>query len=269
MTSPATAPLQAMLDQDGDYRPWTPKLKLQGLGPNDLPPHSALASHQTSPPELSIFLQHLFFEVHQHFAIKSSDIGTSKNSVTARGTTFPVVVHKTKCIDEEGLLWFGRRSEHDEGKPVAFEELREVLMRNHERNEAEYTPAIYDVNVLVDWDGDLGGREFGWEGGSVERVEMRSEFYCFTSRLNIPPIWSCQNGLNETLTNCSNPNASQNARSRFERPRIHRPPPFLYQQDFSLRGSNRHTASHQSFHIPCACVISQPLTCQHHFQFHP
>jgi hypothetical protein len=179
MVSPATALPPASSDQDGEHRPWTPKLKLQGLGPNDLPPHPDLASHQASPPELSLFLIRLLEEVQRHIEIKSTDIGTSKDSVTARGSAYPIVVHKTKCKDGEGLLWFGRRSEHEEGKPVGFEELRGVMMRDHERNEAEYTPAVYGVNVLVDWKGELSGREFRWEGGDVGDVEMRGEFGCF------------------------------------------------------------------------------------------
>ena len=166
----------AALDQHGNDKAWVPKLRNHGLGPNDLPPHRDLASLQASPPDLSTFLQQLFREVHRHFAIQSSDIGTSKDSVTARGTSYPVVVHKTKCKDEEGLLWFGRRSVHEEGKPVGFEELRNVLMRGHERNEAEYTPAIYDVNVLVDWEVDLAGKTFPCEGGDIGDVEMRSMF---------------------------------------------------------------------------------------------
>ncbi|KAF2684842.1 hypothetical protein K458DRAFT_417704 [Lentithecium fluviatile CBS 122367] len=151
----------------------TPKLKLQALGPNELPWHPDLASHQTSPPDLSAFFEALFQEVRDHFNIPTSDIGTSKDSVTSRGKTYPVVVHKTKCVDREGLLWFGRRSEHEEGEPVGFENLRAVLMKEHERNEQEYTPAVYDVNVLVNWEGVVRGKDFCFKDAAVEDVEMR------------------------------------------------------------------------------------------------
>ena len=65
---------------------------------------------------------------------------------------------------------------------MRFEELSGCLMREHERHEAEYTPAIYDVNALVEW--DFGEQEAAvvvvrGDGEKEERrvkdVEMRSK----------------------------------------------------------------------------------------------
>jgi hypothetical protein len=212
MAAPATAPPRPTSDHAMEPQPWTPKLKLRGLGPNDLPPHPDLVGRQTSPPSISTFLQNLYREVHQHFDTQSTDIGSSKDSVTSRGTTYPIVVRKTKCKDKEGLVWCGRRSEHEERKPVGFEELRGVLMVNHEKNETEYAPAIYDVNVLVDWEADLKGNEFSWDDAAVEGVEMRSKcYYPFCSIcFSYPPFHI---GLKEVLICRSNANAPQDARN--------------------------------------------------------
>jgi hypothetical protein len=90
--------------------------------------------------------------------------------VSANGTTYPIVVRKSKCKDDDGLLWFGRCSEHSE---VGYEDLRDLLMRNHEKNEAGYTPAIYDVNVLLDWEEHLKGMEFKCGSDLIYDVEMR------------------------------------------------------------------------------------------------
>jgi hypothetical protein len=38
---------------------------------------------------------------------------------------------------------------HDD---VSYEEMDGVLRENHDKNEMEYTPAIYDVNTVLEWE---------------------------------------------------------------------------------------------------------------------
>ncbi|KAL1595858.1 hypothetical protein SLS60_009548 [Paraconiothyrium brasiliense] len=75
-------------------------------------------------------------------------MGEARESVDAAGQKHPIVIEKLKKKDDVEGTWFARRSLHEE---VSYEELDEVLRRNHERNEMEYTPAIYDVNTLLEW----------------------------------------------------------------------------------------------------------------------
>ncbi|KAF1954018.1 hypothetical protein CC80DRAFT_595552 [Byssothecium circinans] len=150
-------------------------LTLEPFGPDDIPPHPDFQSQQTDPPPLHTFLNAVFIEAEKELAVPRTNIGKFKGSVS--GT--PVAVEKWKSSEKidggDEIVWFGRTSEHEEGKLVTFKELDACLMKGHEKHEAEYTPAVYDVNTLVEW--DFGGEEMVWRAGEREGkmkdVEMR------------------------------------------------------------------------------------------------
>lgn len=137
------------------------RLKLAPLSScSDVPPHPELAASQKDAPELDAFLKGLYHEAEANDFSVFKKIGSAKSQVDGHA----VVVDKLKYQEKEeegGELWFGRRSEHEQGKPVKFEELEIMLRKDHEKNEANYTPAIYDVNTVLEW--DLKGKSLEWE----------------------------------------------------------------------------------------------------------
>ncbi|KAF2644298.1 hypothetical protein P280DRAFT_229412 [Massarina eburnea CBS 473.64] len=139
-------------------------LTLEPLGTNDLPLHPELHSWQIYPPSIEKFVGDVYAQAVTELDRPRKEIGVFKSEVEKTR----VVVKKWKTDGSGGLTWFGRTSEHEEGNLVAFTDLHACLMRGHEKNEAEYTPAIYDVNTLLEWDveGVL------W-GGRISDVEMR------------------------------------------------------------------------------------------------
>ncbi|KAJ4301239.1 hypothetical protein N0V90_003330 [Kalmusia sp. IMI 367209] len=143
----------------------TPRLlRLVPLGVNDVPEHLELAAAQSNAPSVSAFLAQCLREAGQEDFGGFAKTGEVKESVAVSGGRFPVVVEKLKKKGEEGGMWFGRRSVHAD--EVSFEELDAVVRTGHEKNEMEYTPAIYEANTLVEWG-------FGEAIEGVKDVEMR------------------------------------------------------------------------------------------------
>lgn len=147
-------------------------LRLVPLTPNDLPPHPDLQSHQSDPPSLESFLGNLAAEAQQEDFSEFQKIGTVKFKVTSAGKDYPTPVDKIKKKDKDGGMWFARRSLHEEGEPVTYEELDRVIRQDHDHNEMAYTPTIYECNVLCDWAPTL---EAGIDG--LEAVEMRRKWW--------------------------------------------------------------------------------------------
>ncbi|PVI00373.1 hypothetical protein DM02DRAFT_394861 [Periconia macrospinosa] len=170
---------------DGNSSPkrpsWPKRLTLVPLDVHQVPVHPELEGHQKNSSTVDDFLRKLFVEADAEIDRPRKSIGRFKDEVDGGdGKKYAVEVLKWKSEYEGGRgTWFGRSSEHEEGKPAGFEELRKCLMKGHERNEAEYTPAIYDVNTVLEW--GLEGQEVAWKvdgkdgvrEGLMRDIEMR------------------------------------------------------------------------------------------------
>lgn len=120
-------------------------LALLPLGVSQVPQHPELGVDQHSPPGVGAFVTQCLHEANEEDFSGFQKMGEARESVSGAGT---VTIEKLKKKDKVEGTWFARRSFHEE---VTYEELDEVLRKNHERNEMEYTPAIYDVNTLLEW----------------------------------------------------------------------------------------------------------------------
>lgn len=120
-------------------------LALLPLGVSQVPRHPELNHEQHSPPGVGAFVTQCLHEANEEDFSSFQKMGEARESVPGAGA---VVIEKLKKKDKVEGTWFARRSFHEE---VSYEELDEVLRRDHERNEMEYTPAIYDVNTLLEW----------------------------------------------------------------------------------------------------------------------
>ena len=143
-------------------------LKLLPLNVNQVPYHPDLhadgASHH--PPALSSFLAQCLKEANEEDFSTFQRMSEARETYEAEGKKYSVVIEKLKKKDDVEGTWFARRSLHEE---VAFEELDGVLRKNHEKNEMEYTPAIYDANTVLVW-----RVEEEFEG--MSDVELRSKW---------------------------------------------------------------------------------------------
>lgn len=153
----------------GDRGTTRRRLVLKPLGMNDIPPHPDLEGHQSNPPDLSTFLGELFAEAKAEDFSTFQKIGTLNDHIS---TDIPVRVEKLKNKDEEnGDVWFARRSEHEERKPLKFLDFYNYVTSNHEQYEMRYTPNIYEANVLLEWSKETSAvPKVPWMGG----FEMRS-----------------------------------------------------------------------------------------------
>lgn len=208
----------------------TKRLTLTPLGVDQVPIHPELEALQQNPPAVDEFLREVFVEADAEIERSRKSIGKFKDEVEGGdGGKFPVEVAKWKSEGGRGVgTWFGRSSEHVEGKPVGFEELRACLMKGHERNEAEYTPAIYDVKTVLEW--DLSGREVAWKDeqkeGTMKEIEMRSELIdagSLGTNPNPNPALECVERGCMLMCMCvdSNADASYDARRYSRRSRLH------------------------------------------------
>ncbi|KAJ4344776.1 uncharacterized protein N0V89_012520 [Didymosphaeria variabile] len=123
-------------------------LKLLPLGVSQVPRHSDLHAEQNSPPGVAAFVTQCLKEATEEDFSSFHKMGEARENVDTDGKKHPIVIEKLKKKDDVEGTWFARRSLHEE---VSYEELDEVLRKDHERNEMEYTPAIYDVNTLLEW----------------------------------------------------------------------------------------------------------------------
>lgn len=120
-------------------------LALLPLGVSQVPMHPELSHEQHSPPGVGAFVMECLDEANEEDFSSFQRTGEARESVPGARA---IVIEKLKKKDKVEGTWFARRSFHAE---ASYEELDEVLRKNHERNEMEYTPAIYDVNTLLEW----------------------------------------------------------------------------------------------------------------------
>jgi hypothetical protein len=123
-------------------------LALLPLGVSQVPRHDELSHEQHSPPGVGAFITQCLKEANEEDFSAYQRMGEARESVQAGGKMHALVIEKFKKKDDVEGTWFLRRSLHEE---VSYEELDEVLRKDHERNEMEYTPAVYDVNTLLEW----------------------------------------------------------------------------------------------------------------------
>ena len=153
-------------------------LRLVPLGADEVPGHAELAGGRAEAPSLRGFLERCLAEAQAEDYAAFRKTGEVVERVGGSGgdggggETFEVRVEKLKRREGGGETWFGRRSLHEEGKPVGFGELEGLVRKGHERGEMEYTPAIYDVNTLLEW--TVGERDL--EGVGMSEVELRRKF---------------------------------------------------------------------------------------------
>ncbi|KAF1838610.1 hypothetical protein BDW02DRAFT_488663 [Decorospora gaudefroyi] len=71
-----------------------------------------------------------------------------------QGQAMPVPVSVERRIKPMNkAMWLARSSTHC-GAHVELSELGELLSQDHSRNEAVYTPSVYDANELLSWEGE-------------------------------------------------------------------------------------------------------------------
>ena len=142
-------------------------LKLLPLNVNQVPWHPDLHAQEAThrPPALAGFVKQCLNEASEDGLATFQKMGEAKETYEVGGKKRVVVVEKLKKRDDVEGTWFARRSVHED---VSYEELDGVLRKQHERNEMEYTPAIYDVNTVLEW-------KVEEEIEGVRDVELRGE----------------------------------------------------------------------------------------------
>ncbi|KAJ4352697.1 hypothetical protein N0V95_004022 [Ascochyta clinopodiicola] len=134
-------------------------LSLQRLRIEDVPQHPEFTSPSASAPALATFLAAVFREAlaedfETGFTVEGSWAPTGKNvritGLDGSHATVPVSVEQRKKGKGE-KTWFARRSKHLESD-VRHTELDSLLMNDHSWWEYQYTPDLYDGNLLLEWD---------------------------------------------------------------------------------------------------------------------
>ncbi|KAL9578593.1 MAG: hypothetical protein Q9212_005619 [Teloschistes hypoglaucus] len=109
---------------------------------DDILPHRfKLISEKTSRPADSI-VQLLKYEI----------LGQTLGEIPWESYYLPR--NPPKDVGETGEAWFARSSEHpDEPQKgtASFSEFESSLRDNHSEHEAEYTPAVFDARLVLDW----------------------------------------------------------------------------------------------------------------------
>ncbi|KAF2854649.1 hypothetical protein T440DRAFT_416083 [Plenodomus tracheiphilus IPT5] len=158
-------------------------LNLNRLSLSQLPAHPEFpASHRASSVSLSQFLNNLIAEVgrvklnedvtsHGSWSPKDTEsklcpyirmpslsesllLGSVPETVRTQSTqleTISVPIEVRKWVKRmNNSAWLGRSSLHL-GTQVRYEELDELLSRDHGHKEARYTPNLYDTNEILVW----------------------------------------------------------------------------------------------------------------------
>lgn len=165
-----------------------PYLSLQRLRVEDVPQHPEFVTPATNAPALTTFLAAVFKEaLNEDFESGFTTEGNwtpSGRNVKIAGidggmSTVPVSVEQRKRGKGE-QTWFARRSIHLE-TDVRHTELDSLLMNDHSWWEYQYTPDLYDGNLLLEWDASTLEeaaasikQEFG-----IGQIEMRSELFYY------------------------------------------------------------------------------------------
>ncbi len=189
-------------------------LSLQRLRVEDVPQHPAFTtSAATNAPALSAFLAAVFKEALDEdfetgFSLEGNWAPTGKNiritGIDGGVSTVPVSVEQRKKGKGE-QTWFARRSKHLE-TDVRHTELDSLLMNDHSWWEYQYTPDLYDGNLLLEWDAAILEEAAASikQETAIGNVEMRSKFSSHCSCLT-----ELHGGIHEialclTVISCSN-----------------------------------------------------------------
>lgn len=134
-------------------------LSLNRLHLADVPQHPELPSPAANAPALTTFLDAVFTEALKEdfetgFSVEGTWAPTGKNiKITGQdgGTAHVPVSVEQRKKGKGDATWFARRSKHLE-TDVRHTELDALLMNDHSWWEYQYTPDLYDGNMLLEWD---------------------------------------------------------------------------------------------------------------------
>ncbi|KAF1845737.1 uncharacterized protein K460DRAFT_366588 [Cucurbitaria berberidis CBS 394.84] len=175
-------------------------LSLQRLSLNELPPHPEFpASHNADRASLPQFLNIILAEAgkvdfdngwtshgkwhpqgtHIQMPVLANEGAQSLVADAGNCTRKPVPIsvdQRVRVTDK--ATWVARTSYHLQ-TDVNYSELDELLSQDHGRNEARYTPSVYDANELLTWSrqdlekavGDLRG-EYNTESVQMSIFQM-------------------------------------------------------------------------------------------------
>lgn len=163
-----------------------PYLSLRRLCIEDVPRHPQFSSPSPRSPNLATFLTDVFREALKEdfetgFTVEGNWSPKGKNikitGLDGGHATVPVSVEQRKKTGGKGGgTWFARRSKHLE-TDVRRTELHSLLMIDHSWWEYQYSPDLYDGNLLLEWDENTlkdATSNFRQELG-ISEVEMRSK----------------------------------------------------------------------------------------------
>ena len=210
-----------------------PYLSLQRLRVEDVPQHPEFSAPAPNAPALTAFLSAAFKEglnedFESGFSVEGTWAPTGKNvkitGIDGGTCTVPVTVEQRKK-GKGDQTWFARRSKHLE-TDVRHTELDSLLMNDHSWWEYQYTPDLYDGNLLLEWDaGIIEEAAAGLKQElAIGDIEMRSKSpYHHASAIAFSVEWRQAvhiQGLQLTVRSCSNVSRATgpSARPRFPRP---------------------------------------------------
>lgn len=159
-------------------------LSLQRLRVVDVPQHPEFTTPAANAPALTTFLAAVFREALKEdfeagFTVEGSWAPTGKNvkitGIDGGSCTVPVSVEQRKKGKGDNT-WFARRSKHAE-TDVRHTELDALLMNDHSWWEYQYTPDLYDGNLLLEWDAQILAEAAGSlkQDLGIADVEMRGK----------------------------------------------------------------------------------------------
>jgi hypothetical protein len=159
-------------------------LSLQRLRVEDVPRHPEFKTPAAGASAVTTFLAAVFREALKEdfetgFTVEGTWAPSGKNvkiiGLDGGSSSVPVSVEQRKRGKGDST-WFARRSKHAE-TDVRHTELDALLMNDHSWWEYQYTPDLYDGNLLLEWDAQMLAEAAGslkQDLGIVD-VEMRSK----------------------------------------------------------------------------------------------
>ncbi|KAJ4339045.1 hypothetical protein N0V87_003480 [Didymella glomerata] len=157
-------------------------LSLQRLRVEDVPRHPEFKTPAAGASAVTTFLAAVFREALKEdfetgFTVEGTWAPSGKNvkiiGLDGGSSSVPVSVEQRKRGKGDST-WFARRSKHAE-TDVRHTELDALLMNDHSWWEYQYTPDLYDGNLLLEWDAQMLAEAAGslkQDLGIVD-VEMR------------------------------------------------------------------------------------------------
>ncbi|KAF1929760.1 uncharacterized protein M421DRAFT_129002 [Didymella exigua CBS 183.55] len=139
-----------------------PYLSLQRVRVEDVPQHPEIKNLAANAPAPTTFLTAVFSEALKEdfetgFTVEGIWAPTGKNvkitGLEGGSSAVPVSVEQRKKGKGDNT-WFARRSKHAE-TDVRHTELDALLMNDHSWWEYQYTPDLYDGNLLLEWDANM------------------------------------------------------------------------------------------------------------------